>query len=70
VKAQQDIVIFWNSYYYNYQSEQRHERTYFPAGGAKNIILAISNSWSSHIYNFQKYDKVTMIAMPLIFTQI
>jgi hypothetical protein len=39
------------------------EKSYFPDGSAKNGILAVPNSKSIHIYNFQKYDKALMIAI-------
>jgi hypothetical protein len=38
-------------------------KSYFPDGSAKNRILAVPNSKSVHIYNFQKYDKALMIAI-------
>jgi hypothetical protein len=63
MKAQQDIVICGNSYYNNHQREQMQEKSYFPDGSAKNRILAVPNSKSTHVYNFQKYDKAFMIAI-------
>lgn len=39
------------------------EKSYFPDDSAKNRILAVPNSKSVHIYNFQKYDKALMIAI-------
>jgi len=41
------------------------EKSYFPDGSAKNRILAVPNSKSVHIYNFQKYDKALLIAITL-----
>ena len=38
-------------------------KSYPPDGSAKNRILAVPNSKSVHIYNFQKYDKALMIAI-------
>ncbi|MGH9979899.1 MAG: hypothetical protein ACRD8Z_29265 [Nitrososphaeraceae archaeon] len=69
MKTQQNIVMYGNSFYYDLQSEQSQEISYVPTGGAKNMIHAIPNSRSTHIYNFQMYDKAFMIAMAAIFPQ-
>jgi hypothetical protein len=63
MKAQQDSVICGNSFYDDHQRERMLEKSYFPDGSAKNGILAVLNSKSIHIYNFQKYDKAFMIAI-------
>jgi|GEM_PF-6445050 hypothetical protein len=74
MKATQENVFCDSTYYvnpssYHHQSEQRHEQTYFPIVNTKNTVLADSNSKSSHIYNFQKYDKAFMVAIDVILSQ-